>query len=277
MHSVRTWGFKTVKSDREQEHRRSGNRARPGSSWARSQGRLRRGARTFACAVGPASCAPGDAGRGDHGSPWPPSREPRCAAICGARKGRRRAAPAGGAGRAREARTVRVPGEAPSCRPARDAFQSHAPSPGCRARPVPSLCGHHTRRPKCSDLSARAVHLGAVDVPGSKVSGRRRGAETGTGDRGPSCRGTRWGRGGPGSATPAGIASVRGLGNARVCVPKERTSRTRGAASRGSASPRLPRAVLPAVSELEVERAAAFRKSPAPMKRDSPVQGKKRS
>lgn len=195
-------------------------------SWARSQGRRRRGAPAFACAAGPASCAPGDAGRGDHGSPWPPSREPLCRPFVVSKK-RRRAAPAGGAGPAQEVRTVRVPGEAPSCRPARDAFGSHAPSPGCRARPVPSLCGHHTRRPKCSDLSARAVHLGAADVPSSKVSGGRRGAETGTGDGGPSCRGTRWGRGGPGSATPAGIASVRGLGNAQVCVPKERTSRTR--------------------------------------------------
>lgn len=226
MHSTRTWGFKTVKSDREQEHRRSGNRARPGSLLGEVTGQAEKGCSCVCMRCG--SCVVCTRGR------WP--RRPRLSTASKqgtavppfvVSKKRRRAAPAGGSGPAREVRTVRVPGEAPSCRPARDAFQSHAPSPGCRARPVPSLCGHHTRRPKCSDLSARAAHLGAADVPGSKVSGGRRGAEMGTGDGGPSRRGMRWGRGGPGSATPAGITSVRGLGNARVCVPKEPTSRTR--------------------------------------------------
>lgn len=221
MHSTRTWGFKTVKSDREQEHRRSRNRARPGSLLGEVTGQAEKGCSCVCMRC--RSCVVCTRGR------WP--RRPRLSTASKqgtavppfvVSKKRRRAAPAGGAGPAREARTVHIPGEALSCRPARDVFGSHAPSPAAAPGPSPRCAAA-----KCSELSAHAVHLGAADVPGSKVSGGRRGAETGTGDRGPSRRGTRWGRGGPGSATPAGIASVRGLGNARVCVPKERTSRTR--------------------------------------------------
>lgn len=147
--------------------------------------------------------------------------ENHCAAVCDEEEKAGRGSLAGRAVRAQATRTVHVLAEASAVPACGVASSGPTRPPGRRTRLIRSLCGHHPRRPRYSELFSHGIHWEAADVLESEANGQRLIVEMGAGDR-ESGRGDAVGtEHGPGQRSPARNEAVRGLRNAQLWISQE--------------------------------------------------------